>query len=69
MSAVAIIGGVAEGIELLENIFAAGSTVTAAIKSAQATGTPLDLTTILSAEAQAELAELAAIKAAQAAGK
>jgi phage tail sheath gpL-like len=69
MSAVAIVAGATEGIQLLSNLFAAGSQVSAAIQKAQASNTPLDLTTILSAEAQAEVAELAAIAAAQAAGK
>jgi|HubBroStandDraft_1064217.scaffolds.fasta_scaffold104291_5 hypothetical protein len=69
MSAAVIVSGVAEGLQLLTNLFAAGQQVSSAIQNAQATGTPLNLTSVLSAEAQAEVAELAAIQAAQAAGK
>lgn len=69
MSAVAIVEGVSEGLVLLNNLISAASTVSGAIQTAQATGKPLDLTTILSDEAQAENAVLAAIAAARAAGR
>ena len=65
MSAAVIVAGVAEGLQLLDNLIQAASQVSNAINQAQATGTPLDLTPILSAEAQAENAVLAAIAAAQ----
>lgn len=69
MSAVMIVEGVSEGLVLLNNLVQAAYSVNAAIQTSQSTGTPLDLTTILSAEAQAELNVLAAITAAKAAGR
>jgi hypothetical protein len=69
MSAVAIVEGVAEGLQLLDNLIQAASSVSSAVNAAQASGTPLDLSTVLTQEAQAENAVLAAIAAAQAAGK
>lgn len=63
-----IVEGVAEGLQLLNNLIQAASQVSASITTAQNTGKPLDLSAIFSAEAQAENAVLAAI-AASAAGK
>jgi hypothetical protein len=63
MSAAVIVAGVAEGLQLLDNLIQAASQVSTAINQAQATGTALNLTPILSAEAQAENAVLAAIAA------
>lgn len=67
MSTSLIVAGVAEGLQLLDNLIQAASAVSAEITQAQQTGTPLDLSTIFSAEAQAENAVLAAIAAAVAA--
>jgi hypothetical protein len=69
MSAVAIAEGVSEGLVLLDNLIQAASSVSTAVNQALATGTPLDLSTVLSQEAQAENAVLAAIATAQAAGR
>lgn len=69
MSAIAIVEGVAEGIQLLDNLIQAASTVSNAVSTAQASGKPLDLSAVLTDEAQAENAVLAAIAAAKAAGK
>jgi len=69
MSAAVIVEGVAEGLELLDNLVQAASSVSTAVKAAQASGTPLDWTTVLSAEATAENAVLAAIAQQKAAGK
>ena len=69
MSAIAIVEGVAEGLQLLDNLIQAASTVSAAVNQAQASGQPLELSTILTQESQAENAVLAAIAQAKAAGK
>ena len=72
MSAAIVVSGLLEGLQLIENLASALSTVSGAVKAAQSSGTPLDLSAtgpILSAEATAENAVLAAIAAAQAAGK
>jgi hypothetical protein len=61
--------GVMEGLQLLDNLVHAAGTVSTAVKTAQTTGQPLDLSTILTEEAQAENAVLAAIAAAKAQGK
>jgi hypothetical protein len=68
MSAVAIVGGVLEGIQLLDSLIQSASTVSAAVKTAQTTGQPVDWTTILGDEGTAEASVLAAIAAAKAAG-
>jgi hypothetical protein len=68
MSAAVIVAGVAEGLQLLDNLISAAASVSSAITQAQSSGTPLDLSTVLSDEAQAENAVLAAIAAAKAAG-
>lgn len=69
MSAVMIVEGVVEGLQLLNNLIGAAQSVSTAVQQAQATGTPLDLSAVLSQEATAENAVLAAIAAAKAAGK
>jgi hypothetical protein len=69
MSAAVIVAGVAEGLQLLDNLISAAASVSSAITKAQSTGTPLDMTTVLSQEGQAENAVLAAIAAAKAAGR
>ncbi len=69
MSAVAIVSGVVEGLQLLDQLIQAASTVSTAVQAAQASGQPVNWTTILGAEATAEANVLAAIAAAKAAGK
>jgi hypothetical protein len=69
MAAVTIVDGVMEGINLLTNLLSAASQVSSAIQQAQSNGTPLDWTTILGAETNAEANVLSAIAAAKAAGK
>lgn len=69
MSTVAIVSGVLEGLQLLDSLLAAAQTVSSAVQTAQSTGQPLDWTTILAEESNAEAALLAAIVAAKAAGK
>jgi hypothetical protein len=64
-----IVDGVMEGLEFLDNLLSAASTVSSAIQTAQTTGQPLNWTEILSDEATAENSVLAAIAAAKAAGK
>lgn len=68
MSAAVVVSGVLEGLQLLDNLVQAASTVSSAINTAQSSGQPLDLNTILSQEAQAENAVLAAIAKAKAEG-
>lgn len=68
MGAAVIVSGVLEGLQLLDSLLASASTVSTAIQAAQASGAPLDWTSILSGEANAETAVLAAIAAAKAAG-
>lgn len=65
MSAAVIVTGVVEGLQLLDNLIQAASQVSNAIQTAQSTGQPLVLSNILTAEAQAENAVIAAIAAAQ----
>lgn len=69
MSTVAIVSGVLEGLQLLDQLLQAAGTVSSAIQTAQTTGQPVDWTSILGAEATAEANVLAAIAAAKAAGK
>lgn len=69
MSAVAIVGGVLEGLQLLQSLSSTISSVSTAIQTAQSTGQPVDWTGILGAENTAEASVLAAIAAAKAAGK
>lgn len=69
MSAVAIVSGVVEGLQLLDNLIAASSAVSSAVLAAQQSGQPVDWSTILGDEGTAEAAVLAAIAAAKAAGK
>jgi hypothetical protein len=69
MGAVAIVEGVEAGLSLLTNLLSAASNVSSAIQQAQANNTPLDWTTILGAETNAEANVVAAIAAAKAAGK
>jgi len=69
MSALPVIVDIAEGLELLDNLISAASQVSSAVQAAQATGSPVDLTTVLGAEASAENNVLAAISAAKAAGR
>lgn len=66
MSTAVIVAGVAEGLQLLDNLIQAAAQVSNAINTSQATGKPLDLTGIFSAEAEAENAVIAAINAAKA---
>jgi hypothetical protein len=65
----AVITTLAEGLELLDNLISAAASVSSAVKTAQETGTPLDLSTVLNDEATAENAVLAAIASAQLAGR
>jgi hypothetical protein len=69
MSAVAVVSGVLEGIQLVEALANMLSQASAAISTAQTSGTPVDFTGILGQEATAEAAVVAAIAAAAAAGK
>ena len=69
MSSVAIVSGLLEGLQLLDSLIQSASTVSAAIQTAQASGQPVDWTSILGAEASAEANVLAAIAAAKNAGK
>ena len=69
MSAVAIVEGVAEGLDLIENLATALQQVSSAVNTAQKNGTPVDWSGLLSAEATAENNVLAAIADAKAAGK
>lgn len=69
MSAAVIVEGVFEGLQLLDNLVQGAASVSAGLKQAQASGQPFDLSAVLSAEAQAENAVLAAIAAAKAQGK
>jgi hypothetical protein len=69
MSAVTIVTGVLEGLQLLDQLIQACGAVSTAIQTAQSSGQPLNWTTILGAEASAEAKVLAAIAAAKAAGK
>lgn len=69
MSNAVIVAGVAEGLQLLDNLVQAAGQVSNAIKTAQTTGQPLDLSAVLNAEASAENQVLAAIAAAKVAGR
>lgn len=69
MSTVAIVGGVLEGLQLLDSLLQSAATVSAAVQAAQASGQPVNWATILAQESQAEANLLAAIAAAKAAGK
>lgn len=69
MSAVTIVDGVLEGLQLLDSLLSSASQVSSAIQTAQKTGAPLDWTGILGAEASAEQSVLSAIASAKAAGK
>lgn len=69
MSAVTIVSGVLEGLQLLDSLIQSASQVSSAIQTAQTSGQPVDWTSILGAEATAEANVLAAIATAKAAGK
>jgi hypothetical protein len=69
MSAIAIVAGVAEGLQLLQTLSQTVSAVSAAIQTAQSTGKPVDWSSIDTAEGTAELNLLTAISNARAAGK
>lgn len=69
MNAAVIVSGVVEGLQLLDQLLQAAGTVSTAIQTAQASGQPVDWTSILGAEATAEANVLAAIAAAKAQGK
>ncbi len=69
MSTVAIVEGVVEGLQLMNNLAQASATVSAAVLQAQQTGKPVDWTNILGDEETAEASVLAAIAAAKAAGR
>ena len=69
MSAIAIVGGALEGIQLIEELASMLQQASAAVSAAQAAGTPVDFSGILGEEETAEAAVLAAIAAAKAAGK
>ncbi len=66
--AAVVVEGVLEGIQLLQGLIQAASTVSAAVVAAQTTGAAVDWTTILGSEGTAEQAVLTAIAAAKAAG-
>ena len=69
MSAIAIVDGVLEGLQLITNFAQAAATVSAAVQKAQETGQPVDWAPILGDEETAEARVLAAIAVAKAAGK
>ena len=69
MSAVTIVEGALEALELIENLTTAAATVSSAVRTAQANGTAVDMTEILSEENAAENQVLAALAAAQARGQ
>jgi hypothetical protein len=69
MSAVVIVDGVVEGLQLIQALALMMQQASAAITTAQATGQPVDFTSVLGQEGTAEAAVIVAITAAQAAGK
>lgn len=69
MSAIAIVDGVLEGLQLVQSLTAAAASASAAISAAQASGKPVDFTGILGAIDTDEAAVLAAIANAKAQGK
>jgi hypothetical protein len=69
MSAVAVVSGVLEGLQLVEALANMAAQASAAITAAQTSGQPVDFSTILGEEQTAEAAVLTAIAAAVAAGK
>ncbi len=69
MSAVTIVSGVVEGLQLVENLASMLAQASAAIVTAQSSGKPVDFTGILGDIDTDEAAVLASIAAAKAAGK
>lgn len=69
MSAVAIVGGALEGLQLIESLAQMLQEASAAVAAAQAAGTPVDFSGILGEFETSEAAVLAAIASAKAAGK
>jgi len=69
MSAVVIVEGVVEGLQLLTSLSTTIAAVSTAVQAAQAAGAPVDWSGILGAENTAEADVLASIAAAKAAGK
>lgn len=69
MSAVVIVSGVLEGLQLVEQLAVMMQQASAAITAAQTSGQPVDFSGILGQEETAEAAVLAAIADAKAAGK
>jgi uncharacterized membrane protein len=63
MSAVAIVTGVTEGLQLLSTLLSSASQVSTAIQTAQSTGQPVNLAPIQAQVVAAENAFLAAIAA------
>jgi hypothetical protein len=63
MSAVAIVTGVMEGLQLVEALFTAGAQVSQQIQAAQSSGTTLNLTSVVAQVQAAESAVTAAIAA------
>lgn len=69
MSAIIVVDGLLEGLQLITNLLDAASAASKAIQEAQSTGQPVDFTGILGSIDTHEAALLAAIQAAKAAGK
>jgi hypothetical protein len=69
MSAIAIVSGALEGLQLINALSVALQKASAAVVLAQTTGKPVDFTGILGDIDTDEAAVLAAIAAAKAAGK
>ena len=61
MSAVVIVQGVLEGLELVETLIANAAQVSSAIRTAQASGQPVQLSSVIASVTAAENAALAAI--------
>jgi hypothetical protein len=68
MSAVVVVSGLLEGLQLVTNLLDAASAASKAIQTAQTTGQPVDFTGILGSIDSHEAAVLASIAAAKAAG-
>jgi hypothetical protein len=68
MSALTIVDGVLEGLQLIQQASSTITQVSTAIQTAQNTGQPVDWTGILGTENTVEAALLSAIAAAKAAG-
>lgn len=69
MSAIAIVDGVLEGLQLIQSLTAAAANASAAIATAQSTGKPVDFSGILGDINTDEALVLAAIEMAKKAGK